>query len=228
VITILSLDFGNVVEMVDPRVTRRKLAVIASLARNEWVRLAKQQVGKSSRDDYVRGIQPVEATDRGGYVITLAGTLPNLIERGWDARDLRKVFLRGPKVKVSAGGHRYRVIFFRAMVSDLTPGEYTRAKRLRSTVRKGPRGRIGYGERLSDPTPRKPHHATGLRDNMYRFEAGYSAGVRQAHYGTFRTITSNPAAERGNWRHPGIRPHSIAPQVHKYIARIAPRIMGGR
>jgi len=227
---ILKIDFRQVFAVVHPSVTARKLATLASLARNEWIRLAKQQCGATVRNDYVRGIQPVVGVG-GGYVIVLAGVFPNLVERGWHPRDLRKTLLKAssPKVRRSKEGHLYRFIYFRHKgVSKARGSDGKQASKLRATTT-GPGGKMKWGGRFRDPTgPQKPHHAVGLRENMYRFSAPYSPGQRQqSHYGTFRTISTNPATMRGNWMHPGILPHSIAPQVQDYVRRMAPRVIGG-
>lgn len=106
-----------------PDAAQQLVQDLASAARDHWMGLAADQL-HSSATDYIAGIQEVE--QEGSVVrIVLVGTLPNLVEQGMDAFDLRTTLL-GPtatgKVHTNKQGGRYRVIPFR----QKTPG--TRAQ----------------------------------------------------------------------------------------------------
>ena len=84
---------------------------LAEASRAKWIQLAQQRLGSTKRD-YINGIQPVEVAE-GGRLLVLFGSLPNMVETGAEAWDLRSTLLTGPKVKTSAEGKRYRSIPFR-------------------------------------------------------------------------------------------------------------------
>lgn len=81
----------------------RSLADVADAARAEWIRLAGSTL-KTSRQDYIAGIQSVEMS-KTRAVITLVGSVPNLVENGMPGTDLHDTLL-GPRVPVVARGDR--------------------------------------------------------------------------------------------------------------------------
>lgn len=87
-------------------------------ARAKLIKLASQQL-HSTRADYIAGIQPVER-DGKDVVLVLAGSLPNMVEHGWDGGFLQETLLGDNTSgwKISAEGYRYRAIPFR----HKTPG----------------------------------------------------------------------------------------------------------
>jgi len=84
----------------------------------KWRGEARKSLG-SSKEDYIRGIQPRES-QQGQRVIVLVGWLPNAIENGKDPFDLRTTVLgAGSRTrKESADGHFYASVPFR----HKTPG----------------------------------------------------------------------------------------------------------
>lgn len=111
--------------LMDERIAAPILRDIAEAARDKWIQLAGRKF-KTTRQDYIGGLQAVEYTP-GQAVVALVGVLPNLLENGMPATDLRQTLL-GPNVPVaprgSRGKHRaadggeYRAIPFR----HATPG----------------------------------------------------------------------------------------------------------
>ena len=99
--------------------------ILADAARAEWIRLA-QQDSSSFAQDYARGIQkPVVA--QGTAVISLVGSVANMLEHGAPGVDLRDLLLGGDVPTVPRGergkheakeGGYYRAIPFR----HATPG----------------------------------------------------------------------------------------------------------
>lgn len=86
---------------------------IADGASREWGRLATQRLG-DSRQDYIDGIQPVEA-EKGIRIISLVGKMPNYIENGMDPYDMRDTLLSSKSRlrRVNAKGQRYGHVPFR-------------------------------------------------------------------------------------------------------------------
>jgi hypothetical protein len=76
----------------------RVLDDLSEMARMRWINLARQQL-QSSRQDYIQGIQPVQASP-GVRTIVLVGWLPNAIEKGLDGFDLRSTILENPNSRI--------------------------------------------------------------------------------------------------------------------------------
>jgi len=93
---------------------------IANAARAKWIKLAGDGL-KTTRQSYIAGIQEVEMGE-GTATVSLVGVLPNIVENGMEAIDLRTTLL-GPNVPVapfgqpgkrlSKAGGFYRAIPFR-------------------------------------------------------------------------------------------------------------------
>jgi len=79
------------------------LGDIADGARNEWIRLGSQ-LKSSFRNDYIRGIQPVQMMS-GVAVVALVGAVPHMLEDGTPKTDMRDTLL-GPEVPVVPVGER--------------------------------------------------------------------------------------------------------------------------
>jgi len=97
----------------DPGMISGILDDLAEGARARWITEARRRLG-DSRNDYIQGIQPV-AIDNDVRVITLVGWLPNAIESGADAFDMRETLL-GPNSRLThraAAGHLYGHVPFR-------------------------------------------------------------------------------------------------------------------
>ncbi len=93
----------GVLDALSPAIVDRIVVDIAEAARNEWLRLAGNELS-TTRRDYINGIQQVKS-QHGQSVISLVGALPNAIEQGMDAVDMRDTLL-GPHVPVVARGQR--------------------------------------------------------------------------------------------------------------------------
>lgn len=113
---------------------------VATSARAKWTRLASLEL-KTSRQTYINGIQPVEATGLMERTIALVGWLPNAIENGLAPFDMRETLL-GPGSSIR-----------RPIVKD---GEFTGGYYARVPIRHGTPGTTGlagtpmgeaYGER---------------------------------------------------------------------------------
>lgn len=203
---------------------REKITILSDLARAEIIRLAKERLHTSERE-YVGGVQPVQFRGRTASIV-LTGVVPNMVEQGWPAHDLRDTVLRSAKTRTSKDGHRYLSIPFRMNMPGASgrngnvigaPYEATdrsalgdqTVQSLRAQVSRDARAlspsvmdgrKMKWGERLSaaqgGPLLR-PRHATGLYTGMYRKEKQYGK-TKQSTYGTFRTISTNPDSIRAD------------------------------
>lgn len=83
----------------------------------EWIKTAKQDLG-ASKDQYARSLVIVDEGFLKGSVV-LTGVLPNMIESGTAAFDMKEGLLSSPKAKLSKDGKsRYITIPFRHASSD--------------------------------------------------------------------------------------------------------------
>ena len=224
-------------------VFRVELARIASAAHAEWVRLAQTRL-KSSRDLYVNGLRQMDSfleRSVGGesvYDITLIGTMPNNIEHGMAAFDMKGVrpgWLGGSKAKVSKDGKRYVVIPFRHSTSSQGRFSYTgKAKvdqldrHLKKVVRDYGLNRMvraAGGNVVAGPVRRAPAHSSihpYLR-NLTRVQkpvAGRTSsgkGRGQSMLMTWRVMSENSAPS--SWIHPGIEAKNLLDEVKRFVDR---------
>ena len=95
------------------QVAARVVAELANSAREYWSTEAGRKLGATAAD-YQRGIQPVELSGQRAS-IALQGTLPNMLEQGWEGGDMR-LTLCGPGArnrKQAADGSWYNTVPFR-------------------------------------------------------------------------------------------------------------------
>lgn len=222
----IRVSFGEVVQDLVRAVPHNRDAALivrnlASAARSNWVRLAKDRLNTTARD-YVQGISEPKEVRPGTMEITLKGRVPNMVEQGWAAHDLRETVIPNAKTrKVSKDGHAYVSVPFRhgtpgtsgANVGRPMPHEIHRvAKHLAPTISehgkgsfKGPgqdhRLRPGMShvgdKKVSEAAQQllskkaQPWHSTSLYAGMVRQQKTY-AQATQPQYRTWRTISENP------------------------------------
>jgi hypothetical protein len=205
--------------------------------RDKWIRLA-QGAFSTSRAAYIAGIQNVAMERPGRAVVELVGVLANMLEQGADAYSLREALLSQPGAKVSASGHRYRVIPFRHATPSGPAGRvgmpmtelYDRPGFASRSGRVGVSDPAGLGRMVYDAAKRlrpgralpagmapllQPHHATDAFAGMQRQGA---AGHR--YYTTWRTISDEQSPS--SWAHPGLEARHLVDHVAEHITKIAP------
>ncbi len=215
----------------------RLLDGVASAARQRWISIAKQELKSTSRD-YVFGIQEAEIKKRVAR-IDLVGALPNMVEQGWPATDLRRTLL-GPgarNVKIGKDGARYNTIPFRHgspgsggrnVGTPMPKAIHNVAKTLAPTIsiqkNQGRDATVIYGGRLIAKKGMRAEakrllteksqtwHSSSIYKGMIRNEASYGK-TKQSSYTTFRRISSKAKGDSRKWMHPGIKAHNIAKRV---------------
>lgn len=223
----------------------RLLRGVGSVVQQRWVSIAQQALHTTARD-YVAGIQPVEVKGRVARVV-LVGMMPNLVEHGMSAFDLRTTLL-GPgakNAKTAKDGSRYNTVPF----GHGTPGSgghnvgrpmpapiHAVAKKLAPTVSR-PEGGTQWGGRLHPgmsmssaarsilTTKEKPWHWGSTYMGMVRQQKTY-AKATQNKYSTFRRISSKVSRGKEHWLHPGIRARNLAPRVQREISTIVKAMLG--
>ena len=94
----LSQEFDLTQEDVD-NMKRAVVQTVTTAIHSAWMDEAKHQLG-STRDQYINSIIVV---DKGPFenLLTLVGTLPNMIEQGQDPYDMKEGFARSNKKKIT-------------------------------------------------------------------------------------------------------------------------------
>lgn len=149
---------------------------VGAAAFAHWKQLAQNELGSTSRD-YVQGLQLAQ---KGSNVtITLNGTLPNLVEQGFQGGNMRDWMLRSPKAKPMKGGvGTYLVVPFRHGVpktqgrnvgTPMPQSIYKAARLLAPTSsmivepsKGAPFARTQWGRRLMPDQPRVGRNKQGL------------------------------------------------------------------
>ncbi len=96
-----------------PADLKKAMKALGAAARAQWISIASDELKSTSRD-YIQAIsQPAIQDDGRTARIQLTGVVPNMVEQGWPATDLRETVLNGPHVKTSKDGYKYQSIPFR-------------------------------------------------------------------------------------------------------------------
>jgi len=116
-VTLATIDVSRVMKIADRQLWARIVDDIADAAVIRWDQWVVSSMSPPSARAYRAGISKVEPSE-GVVVLTLAGTFPLMLERGWhypEGINLRVTMLRpgAPGVKTAKDGHRYRRVMFR-------------------------------------------------------------------------------------------------------------------
>lgn len=231
---------------------QRMLRGLAAVARQRWIHHAQTNLKTTARD-YVNGIQDVEFQNDKA-VITLVGVLPNMVEQGVEAFDLRTTLLGADakNAKTAKDGSRYNTVPFQHGAAGSSgrntgapmPGPIHQiAKKLEPTLSRpegGTKwgGRLHLGMKMSNAarailqTKERPWHSSSIYMHMVRKEKRYEKAT-QSSYTTFRRISSNSRNAKEHWLHPGIQARHFATKVQEEMgdmvkAVFAPSTRGRR
>lgn len=201
----------------------------------EWEAMAARELG-ASRDQYVRNLQVVDDGYAKGSVV-LTGWLPNAIEDGYPAFDMKAGLLAGDNAKMNDKGEWYNTVPYRWAVpssigeSEVFTGkmpeeihEIVKAKPAIKPIVGGGRASIplsnkelpiGYNQPQIKAVPTITPKPAGWKA-VYQHKAPVFQGLRkvvdpvtkQNRYQTFRRVSENSEPE--SWIHPGFQPRKIA------------------
>lgn len=201
----------------------------------EWEAEAARSL-RQSREEYVKNIQVVDEGYGKGSVV-LFGWLPNAIEDGYSAYDMKEGLLDGPNAKTGADGSRYNTVPYRAatpnaigeseVFANKMPQEVydvVKAKPATQTIAGGGKATvplstkelpIGHNQPKIKQVPSiSPLPATW--SGWYKHKAPIFQGLRrvtdpvtkQNRYQTFRRVSDNSEPE--SWIHPGFDQKNLA------------------
>jgi hypothetical protein len=192
------------------------MGVAADLARNEWIKVARANL-RTSKDVYINGIQEPEMQGK-NVVIKLVGWLPNALEQGLGAFDMKPGFLGSPNA------HGLQNKYFNVPFQLRAPGAaggsppvmpssvYALASKLKAGQSLNlPKSYEGYGlrSRLSQDLNRwgnytwKTSPFQGIVREK-RFPGQLRSGMQ---YKTFRRVSKNSASS--SWIHPGFQARNL-------------------
>lgn len=186
----------------------------ADSAREEWMRLASERL-TTTFEIYRENLSPVERPNNFEAVITLTGDLPNMLEQGKEAFDMKPGILNGPNAKISAKGSRYQDIRF-------AHGSPTQSK-----IKKLPKelfkqvNTMQLGQRYSDKNrlknwnmgrPGGYEHKTGIYDDLHKAR---NKGTGLTEFQTFRRVSEN--SDPSAFIHPGLKALNLAEKVKEYM-----------
>lgn len=191
-----------------------------------WREEAHQSL-HSSRSSYLRGLQQPEISENSA-IIELIGVLPNMIESGASAFDIKKGMAKSDKIHFKKDGGWYISIPFRwstagslgenevfsfkmpssvyEVAKSLNKNESLNKEDLPKNLRglktrpeiKSAEGKVIYGAYK---------HKTNVYQGMVKQTSQYEK-VKQSQYVTFRTISN--LSDPMSWIHPGFQPKNLA------------------
>lgn len=248
--------------LAQPELLRQTLPEIAEAIRNDIVSQAQSRLGPQSSREYIMGVSllqyPVTPAMmlRGSTIhfatVGLVGWLPNALEHGLPAYDMKPGLLKGRNARVGKDGSRYNTVPFRHATPDSTGhagipmgGAERKAGMSRSQAellgkrihRKAqdlsattshPKTGTQWGQRLSARTggakKLKSHHTTDIYAGMVRMEKTYKLAT-QNQYRTFRRVSDK--SDPIKWLHPGIEAHRFFDVAAKRVERTSRMIFQG-
>jgi len=223
---------------------RTIVALAADSARTQWINTARKEL-RTSATSYISAIGPVE--QRGTKAdIKLTGWLPNALEEGHPAFDMKPFFLRSPKAKKTKKGPVFIVPF-----ALKTPGRGPSPPAMPWPIYRSA-ARLRFGSQLKLPTKYEDYAIrTRLSPDIkkwghYTWKASPFEGIVKTRsqttpthivrgqlkwrpqYMTFRAVSRR--SDPNSWIHPGFRPHNLmekaASEFEKTFPDIVDKVLG--
>lgn len=201
------------------------LSTLANELYRFWVNEARQGL-KQSRREYISGLSLIkEGNDKAG--VQLVGWLPNRIEGGCAAFDIKLGFFKSSKAKVGKNGQIYMTIPFRIGIPSTIGDSEVFSNIMPASVYKIAK-QLKQKEQVSKSQLPKQFQQLGVRKEVTRnyggetklFESythkapifqGITKGQGQYHgqYSTFRRV-SDKNSDPNSWIHSGIVARKLA------------------
>jgi hypothetical protein len=206
---------------------------VTALVLANWQAHAKNQL-KSSRAEYLAGLKWIE-DGKLKNVLMLMGQVPNMIEMGVSAFDLKKGFEASAKKTISKDGGWYLTIPFRfavpgalgedAAFTGSLPNDIYRAllKQEPASISSDKKTIVSKplrGTEIKYP-PKTRHEVitrTGHKFESYKHKSGIYEGItrtskvfnsgKRSKYQTFRRVSNN--SDPLSWIHTGIKAYNLA------------------
>jgi hypothetical protein len=172
----------------------------------------------TTKQAYLNGIISGMDNSKEGYV-ELVGSLPNMVENGVQAYDIKYDLLNGPNVKTAQDGSKYIDVPFQHGTPNASPSNpnfssimprniYNLAKNLGPGEKLGNAGLPGSRPEIKDSAGGTMYaeykHLFSIHEGMQRQMAPGSS--RASGYMTFRRVSEN--SDPLSWIHKGIKAHN--------------------
>ena len=206
-----------------------KKNLLIELHRN-WVNAAQEQLN-STRRQYIRSLQIFDdGIGKGG--IRLIGTLPNMVENGVSAFDMKAKMLQSSKIRLSKTNKPYLHVPFRYATPDalgssevfvgIMPKEIydiINSKDIGESLTKSdipeeysmPQTRQSIVESVVNKAYQQYVHKSSMFEGLMKTVKNSPSGVQQSQYGTMRTISEN--SDPSSWIHKGIQKHDLSSEA---------------
>lgn len=190
----------------------------------EQIGLQAQMQLKSSAQDYLRGLQDagggMSTTPSGEVIVTLVGTVPNAMEQGFDAFDIKPGLLGSPKVKHGKSGKPYIDVPFRwgrpgaktvqAMSKAASSAMDKAMRAAKKSMGAGPAAMALIRSKYVGGPPKGKTVNIGGKTVLHAHKADIEAGMSRlpklsvgasGEFRTFRRVSGSSSV--ASWRHPG-------------------------
>ena len=216
------------------------LEAVASEARQEWVKLARERL-HGTANTYIEAIG-IPKRKGSTIEIKLNGVMPNMLENGSPPFDMKKGLLRSPKAKRDKKGHKYITVPLRMKSAGAMGGSppvmpspiYRQALKLQFgqslTLPKKYEG-WGLRTRLSADLKKWGHYTwksspfQGVT-RVQRFSGLTKLGLPREKLGammTFRRVSTK--SDPDSWIHPGFTALNLIEKTADKVNSIFPKIL---
>ena len=207
----------NIVYQASQNAIRDSLALVNS----KWQSEAQKKL-KSTLPNYLLGlgtnsiVYPYNSDFLSGAFV-LRGRLPNMIETGYSAFDMKTGFSKSKRKKASKNGGWYLTIPFRHGTpksfmwgNPMSKELYSSAKKLKNNKSL----KISGGQKTSWTGYR---HKNNINDGLKRIINQNINGKNQSHYITMRRVSNK--SDPSSWKHPGYNGTKISDLLPLYAEK---------
>lgn len=221
----VGLESLGVADLLSPAIVcavESSIATSLALIKDRWVSEAQSRL-YSTRLDYLVGLdigsiqQPYDNPLTGAVV--LMGKVPNAIEQGYTAFDMKPGFMNSPRAARTKSGGWYLTIPIRhgtpgstSMGSTMPASVYTQSRQLNpygSGLGNTSLGNMGAGDTAWNGYV----HKSNVNSGMVRIVKSYQRAT-QSQYLTFRRVSNN--SDGSSWWHPGYSGAHIAGSIEGF------------
>lgn len=224
----VDLDSLGINDQLSPKVVgaiEASLQTSLAIIKDRWQTEAQRKL-KSSRPLYLQGlsfdsvIYPYDSPFSGA--VMLKGTLPNMLEKGFSAFDLKIGFGKSRRITKTKSGGWYLTIPYR----HSTPGSFMYGQSMSKDVYGVVKKLNPYKSGLGNTTLSWPgagdtswtgyQHKTNKYNGMVRIVKSYQK-TTQSQYMTFRKVSNN--SDPMSWWHPGYNGVKIAESLMPFAKK---------
>jgi hypothetical protein len=182
----------------------------------EWEQVAAENL-KSARQEYIANLNVVDEGFAKGAVV-LTGVLPNMLEEGVDAFDIKEGLLAGPNVKTGKDGGRYNTVPYKQGTPGSLPENFNGGimpKEVHAVAKKKSIGKQLVKDDLPKQFQEPRKQIVPSRNAVYTHKNSIYEGIQKnkdlagnVSYISFRRVSDN--SDDNAWIHPGLEARNFA------------------